>query len=257
MADGRWAEVGDGVFARRYAELDLTVGLVVGGTGCLVVDTRGDAEQGAELAAAVREVTALPWTVALTHAHFDHAFGTAAFVPCDVWAHEGCRAALTAKISPGIVLPGSLVSHTAELSLGDRRVVLTHLGPAHTDHDLVVRVPDAGVVFAGDLVEHAPGGSFTAESFGSDTTLGAWPSALDGLLALEPRVVVPGHGEPVGPGFVAELREPLARLVELCDGVESGELTREEAKDRSPFPADVTEAALLSRSSAHPSEPDD
>jgi len=57
---GRWVEVGDGVLARRYGELDLTVGLVVGDGACLVVDTRGDAVQGTELAAAVRSVTAAP-----------------------------------------------------------------------------------------------------------------------------------------------------------------------------------------------------
>lgn len=244
MSEGRWAEVGDGVLVRRYAELDLTVGLILGDAGCLVVDTRGDAEQGAELAAAVREVTALPWTVAITHAHFDHAFGTAAFAPCDVWAHKGCRAVLAAETSPGIVLPGRLVADRAELSLGGRRIVLAHFGPAHTSHDLVVHVPDAGVVFAGDLVEHAPGGSFTTESFGPDTTLASWPSALDGLLALEPRVVVPGHGEPVGPDFVAALREPLETLARLKAAVDAGELTREQAVARSPFPAEVTDRVV-------------
>jgi len=79
VSEGRWLELADGVYTRRYRELDLTVGLVVGDGGCLVIDTRGDAEQGAELAAAVREVTAAPWQVAITHAHFDHCFGTAAF----------------------------------------------------------------------------------------------------------------------------------------------------------------------------------
>ncbi|PXY27464.1 MBL fold metallo-hydrolase [Prauserella muralis] len=268
MGEGRWIEVGDGVLVRRYAELDLSVGLVVGARRCLVVDTRGGAAQGAELAAAVRTVTPLPWSVALTHAHFDHSFGTAAFLPCDVWAHPGCRAAL-ADDGPGdrrrwaqryraegkpaiaadlegteIVLPGRLVGGHAELALGGRTVVLAHAGPAHTGHDLLVHVPDAGVTFAGDLVEHAPGGSFTTESFGPDSSLATWPAALDDLLALGGRVIVPGHGEPVDAAFVAAQREPLARLAQLRERVEEGGLTREEALARSPFPADVTEAAL-------------
>ena len=94
--DGRWIEVGDGVLARRHTELDLTTGLVLGAEHALVVDTRGDARQGAELAEAVRAVTALPLTVVVTHAHFDHCFGTAAFLPCPVYAHPRCRAALVA-----------------------------------------------------------------------------------------------------------------------------------------------------------------
>lgn len=239
---GRWVSVGDGVFVRRYEEWDLSVGLVVGADHCLVVDTRGDEREGAELAAAVREVTAVPWTVVLTHAHFDHAHGIAAFQPCTVWAHAGCRDALVAEGRSA--LPDRLVAAGTELAIGGRRVVLTHPGPAHTDHDLVVHVPDAGVVFAGDLVEHAPSGSFTEESFGPDTTLAGWPAALDTVLALEPRVVVPGHGDPVDAGFVAACREQLTALAAVREQVARGELSVAAAVARSPFPGGVTRAAL-------------
>src|SRR5699024_5035052 len=78
---GQWIELGDGVFARRHDELDLTTGLVVGAERCLVIDTRGDCDQGAELAGAVRTVTTLPWTLVYTHAHVDHAWGGEAFLP--------------------------------------------------------------------------------------------------------------------------------------------------------------------------------
>ncbi|MBW0105583.1 MBL fold metallo-hydrolase, partial [Pseudonocardia sp. KRD291] len=94
--DGRWVEVADGVLARRHHELDLTTGLVLGTARALVIDTRGDARQGAELAGAVRAVTSLPLTVVLTHAHFDHCFGTAAFGTAPVYAQAGCAAAITA-----------------------------------------------------------------------------------------------------------------------------------------------------------------
>lgn len=265
---GRWSEVADGVLARRYAELDLTVGLVLGDGHCLVVDTRGDTTQGSELAAAVREVTSDPWTVVLTHAHFDHSFGTGAFLPCEVWAHEGCAATLRADgaadrerraaryraegradiadalIATELAMPSHLVTGTRELLVGARRVVLTHPGPAHTAHDLAIHVPDASVLFAGDLVEHVPGGSFSAESFGPDTTLAGWPAALDALLAFEPHVVVPGHGEPVDAAFVADRRGPLAQLVALADDYRAGTLTVDDAVARSPFPEDVTRAAL-------------
>ena len=68
-----------------------------GRAGRLVfLDTRGDTAQGAELATAVRAVTALPAVVALTHAHFDHCFGTAAFPGAPVYAQAGCAGALLA-----------------------------------------------------------------------------------------------------------------------------------------------------------------
>ncbi|MHA6784749.1 MBL fold metallo-hydrolase [Pseudonocardia saturnea] len=228
--DGRWIEVGDGVLARRHAELDLTTGLVLGGDRALVIDTRGDARQGAELAAAVRAVTALPLLVSITHAHFDHCFGTAAFLPCPVHAHPGCRAAIAATAGaqraewsahyrregdPATAdalagtdppLPDTLLPDPgapAVLDLGGRRVELRHPGRGHTDHDLVVRVDE--VLFAGDLVEQG-----APPSIGPDSVPGEWPATLDALLALAPRIVVPGHGDPVDAAFVAAQRDELA-----------------------------------------------
>jgi glyoxylase-like metal-dependent hydrolase (beta-lactamase superfamily II) len=264
---GHWIEVADGVHARRYEELDLTVGLVVGAERCLVVDTRGDLDQGAELAAAVRELTSLPWAVVFTHAHFDHTWGTERFLPCAVWAHEGCRAELTeyaegarekwmayyreegkAAIANAIarttfVVPDHLFTDRTELDLGGRTAVLLHPGRAHTDHDVVVHVPDAGIVFAGDIVENAAHG-FSAFSFGADSDLTAWPDTLDTILALEPRVVVPGHGEPVDADFVRYHRHGLHELIALKAAVGRGESTEAAAVAASRYPADVTSAAL-------------
>lgn len=225
---GRWVEVADGVFARRYRELDQTLGLVLGSSRCLVIDTGPDEALGAEFVTAIREITALPCTVALTHAHFDHHFGTAAFGPCPVWAHERCHAALQrdaerdrrqwarryreegtparaeALEAARVVLPDNLLTDRVELDLGDRRAVLLHPGPAHTDHDVAVHVPDAGVLFSGDLVEQG-----APPSVGPDSDPARWPRALDTLLGLRPRTVVPGHGEPVDAAFVATQREQL------------------------------------------------
>jgi glyoxylase-like metal-dependent hydrolase (beta-lactamase superfamily II) len=225
-----WLEVADGVYARRYAELDQTLGLVVGAQRCLVVDTGTDETHGAELAAAVREVTGLPWDVVLTHAHFDHFFGTAAFLPCRVWAHERCRSALVEGAeehradwvahygedlgkpelarrlaAARLVLPTDVFTDRVRLDLGGRVADLVHPGLGHTDHDVVVHVPDADVVFAGDLVEQG-----MPAKVGPDSVLAAWPSTLDAVLALDPRVIVPGHGEPVDPAFVRAQRDELS-----------------------------------------------
>jgi glyoxylase-like metal-dependent hydrolase (beta-lactamase superfamily II) len=259
---GRWIEVADGVLVRRYQELDLSVGLIVGGESCLVVDTGGDAGQGAELAAAVREVTPLPWQVVLTHSHFDHSFGTEAFAPCAVWAHRLCRADLMATgeqqraqwarhyrergevetadriaaVRP--VLPDRLVDDHAELDLGGRRVDLRHLGPAHTDHDLVVHVPEVGVVFAGDLVEEGAPPQF------DDAFPQSWPTALERILALDAPIVLPGHGDPVDRDFVRDQHAELVLIAELCREVAAGTLSAEQAVVRSPYPEEFTLAAL-------------
>jgi glyoxylase-like metal-dependent hydrolase (beta-lactamase superfamily II) len=257
----RWVELADGVLARRYRELDLTVGLVVGDGACLVVDTRGDAVQGAELAAAVREVTAAPWQLAITHAHFDHCFGTAAFLPAPVWAHHRCaqrlgatgelqraqwqryyaqqgQPATAAAIGAApLVAPDHPVDSAAELDIGGRRVVLLHPGPGHTDHDLAAWLPADGVLFAGDLVEQGAAPDF------EDAVPLAWPDALDALLRLGPATVVPGHGDPVDVAFVRAQRDELSAVAQLCRRLLDGE-PASNLLAASPYPADTTRAAL-------------
>ncbi|UVS77607.1 MBL fold metallo-hydrolase [Actinokineospora sp. UTMC 2448] len=223
----RWIEIADGVHARRHTELDQTLGLVVGHSRALVIDTGTDETHGAEFAAAIRELTDLPWTVVITHAHFDHFLGTAAFGDVPVYAHPRCGPAMTAVDHRGawarryreqgkpelaerverarIVLPTHEVDDRVDLDLGGRRVTLLHPGLAHTDHDVAVHVPDAHVVFAGDMVEEG-----APPSIGDDAHPARWPGALDVLLALRPTTVVPGHGEPVDPGFVAAQRDAIS-----------------------------------------------
>jgi glyoxylase-like metal-dependent hydrolase (beta-lactamase superfamily II) len=217
-------EVAAGVFAIRHEELDLTTGLVVGEGACLVIDTAGDHVQGTALSRTIREITPHPWRVVYSHAHFDHYYGTSAFMPCEVWAHKDFRfdadeqAKWVAKYrqdgkpeiskaiqDTGLVAPTNTFDTRTELTIGGRTVVLHHFGPAHSFSDTVAHVPDAGVVFAGDLVEHP---EFIAESFG-DGDVTQWPMALEALLALDPRVVVPGHGSPVDKDFAAAQREIL------------------------------------------------
>jgi glyoxylase-like metal-dependent hydrolase (beta-lactamase superfamily II) len=258
----RWVELADGVLVRRYAELDLSVGLVLGAGQCLVVDSRGDLVQGAELAAAVREVTPSPWTVAITHSHWDHCFGTASLLPSTVWAHRNCRSDLVAHgrtqrdevaamytalgrsadaehiaaVDP--VLPDRLVDERAELDVGGRRVVLACFGRGHTAGDIVAHVPDAGVVFAGDLVEQGAPPAF------EDSYPQEWPTTVESILGLAPTVVVPGHGDPVDVGFVAGQQAELALVARLSADVLAGRHTRADAARRSPYPAAVLDAAI-------------
>jgi glyoxylase-like metal-dependent hydrolase (beta-lactamase superfamily II) len=74
-----WSEAADRVFVRRHEHMDVNAALVVGDQQCLIVDMRRPGADGEELAAAVREMTPAPWSVAVTHAHFDHCFGASLF----------------------------------------------------------------------------------------------------------------------------------------------------------------------------------
>jgi glyoxylase-like metal-dependent hydrolase (beta-lactamase superfamily II) len=247
--DGTWNEVADRVFVRRHRHMDVNVGLVVGDGQCLVVDTRCSDAEGQELAAAVREVTPAPWSVAVTHAHFDHCFGMSALVPARMWAQERCATAIEgggattrARIAalydedgqPGaarqirdtaLVIPDGLVGEEQVLSVGGRRVELRHFGRGHTDHDLVVVVPDADVVMVGDLVEDDSPPQFR-DAFPLE-----WVTTLDALLGrTSATVVVPGHGGVVSRGRVAAQRDELAELVQVSrEGLQEGLDTRDVA----------------------------
>jgi glyoxylase-like metal-dependent hydrolase (beta-lactamase superfamily II) len=220
-------ELGEGVFAYRYAELDQTLGVVIGAERCLVIDTGTDEVHGAAHAAAIRELTPLPWTVVITHAHWDHHYGNMAFQPCSVLAHPLCGKKMTAAtedhewvrryrtegktelaerlLAARIVAPTEVLPNRIELDLGARKVMLLHPGRGHTDHDVVVHVPDAGVLFAGDLIEEG-----APPLAGSDADLAEWPSALDFLLATGATTFVPGHGKPVDADFVRAQRDELS-----------------------------------------------
>lgn len=258
-----WIEIGDRVFARRHEELDQTLGLIVGDERCLVVDSGTDEVHGAAWVAAIREVTPLPRTLLVTHAHWDHFFGTAAFIPCPVWAHPRCRDEIVANAEEHrargvrhlrgsgkpelaerigrarVVPPTELLTAPVSLNLGGITATLLHPGRGHTSGDVVVHVAEAGVVFAGDLVEQGAPPAIGPDAYPLD-----WPSTVDTLLALSPDKVVPGHGNPVDPAFVAAQRDELAVIADLLRAVQSGELSVAEALPRSPYPADYTRPAL-------------
>lgn len=234
-----FVEIGDRVLVARYRAWDVNVGLVLGRRGALVIDTRGGVRQAAEIAADLERLHRglRAAYVVNTHVHFDHALGNSGFPQARVLAHEQVHDRLAAATEavraelgadPGdcpewgytaadaldvletpLRGPDVAVGSWACLDLGERVVELRHEGRGHTDSDLAIAVPDAGVCFLGDLVEESG-----PPSVGPDSHLAEWPGTLDRLLAHLPvdAVVVPGHGTPVDREFVVAQRDALAAL---------------------------------------------
>jgi glyoxylase-like metal-dependent hydrolase (beta-lactamase superfamily II) len=85
------------------------------------------------------------------------------------------------------------------LWLGKRRVELRQIGRGHTAGDTIAWVPDAGVMFSGDLVE------YRSACYCGDAHFADWPKTLDRLMAYQPRALVPGRGDAlVGTEMVAK-----------------------------------------------------
>lgn len=252
-----WREVADHVFVRRFVDFNVTVGLVVGDQGALVVDTRGSERQGRELAAEIRWITQCRLIVANTHHHYDHTFGNFAFLPSELWGHEQCAARLradgrTTQFALAAAMPEVAHEYTetritppsktfrdgVTLELGGRKVELTHFGRGHTDNDIVAVVPDVHVVFAGDLIEQGGPPSFE-DSYPMD-----WPGTLGRLLDVANGPVVPGHGEVVGRAFVEGQLADLSALAQLARRVRFDGGSAIDALPLSPFPATAARVAL-------------
>jgi cyclase len=88
-----------------------------------------------------------------------------------------------------------------EIMVGSKRLVLTHLGTAHTRGDVLVHVPDDRILYTGDLL-FAGGHPVIWEG-----PIGNWIKACDYILALDVDIVVPGHGPISEKPAVRELKE--------------------------------------------------
>ncbi len=252
-----WREVGDRVWIRRYESLDQTIGVIGGEVGLAVIDTRANHRLADELRDDLRQLPGELVAVVNTHGHWDHAFGNARFAPLPIWGHVRCADFIAATGEPArarlleaypadadafrdVVLtpPTEEFESSATLELGDRQVDLRYLGLGHTDHDVVVLVPDASVLFAGDLLENAP-----APGFGDSFPI-AWAETGRALLQLVDGAVVPGHGDPFDRSFAERQVGELGVLAEVARDAAGGVIGLDEAIRRSPFPADVTADAL-------------
>lgn len=251
-------EIGDRVFRRRYESLDLNIGVVVGEDEVLVIDTRASHRQADELRAELAALTALPVRhLVNTHWHWDHVWGNARFPEGTITGHANCLPALIergeearrdvlawmpdehhpAVLEVEIVPPSETLTAMRDIVVGGRTVELRHHGRGHTDADLVIHVPDAGVTFMGDLIEEG-----APPSFGDSYPL-EWPITLDVILPTLQSVVVPGHGDVVDRAFVESQRDELAvvadRIREIAAGVD-----RAAALDQMPYPEEVAGVAM-------------
>lgn len=258
-------EVADGVFVFRQPVLDVNATLITGGGAALLVDTLSTARQAAELRAACQVVTSAELAVVNTHHHFDHCFGNATVAGPQgrVWAHEEAGRLLhrhaermrrsylarwretdpqlAADLAQVRVLaPTDLVGPQLTVDVGGRPVVLRHLGHGHTAGDLVVQVPDADVLIAGDLVEHGAPPDF------EDAYPLQWPETVTAMLRLATptTVIVPGHGAVTDVAFVHGQHEQLAALSWAIREGHADGAPAEAVAARAPFPPSTALTAV-------------
>jgi glyoxylase-like metal-dependent hydrolase (beta-lactamase superfamily II) len=268
-----FTEVAHDVWVSRNEWFDVNVSLVRGSSGLLVVDTHASAVAAREVIEDVRALGAGEVVAVVnTHEHFDHTFGNGAFraaygaVP--VHAHEVAAEQTVpageriktlyddpdnrddphrAEVQETEIVPADRTfSSAVALELGDRLVELVHPGRGHTAGDLVVRVPDADVLLAGDLVEESvwprsgEGEPLdpVVPGFGGDCYPMDWPLSLDIVLGLVSTgtVVVPGHGAPVDRDFVERQRNEIGIVAETIRDLATRGVPLDEALAAADWP---------------------
>ena len=255
-----WSEVGNRVFVRRYAFFDQNIAAILGDDGVLVVDTRMTHHQAEEIRTDLRLLSPLPVrAVVNTHGHHDHAFGNHVFRPAPVWGHVRCATMITrtgeqqraevaaampeyaADLATVVLDPPDRTFETDAIvpfDAGGRLVELRYLGRGHTDNDIVVLIPDADVLLAGDLLEN------DATPYFGDGYPMDWPATVERLVDLATGLVVPGHGSVGDRGFVVRQMTEFRTIAELATMVHQGTIDLDAAVLRTPYPADAAREPL-------------
>lgn len=177
--------------------------------GVVVIDALGSPVLAEELLAAIARLTPLPVRhVIVTHFHADHVYGLQVFRErgAQIVAHAAGQAYLHSEtaalrlaasrtdLAPWVnertrLVPADRWLHGPEtLQLGGIDFRLQPMGPAHTPEDVAVFLPQSGVLFSGDIVFR------NRVPFVGQADSARWIAALQELLALNPRLIVPGHG---------------------------------------------------------------
>jgi glyoxylase-like metal-dependent hydrolase (beta-lactamase superfamily II) len=204
-----FTEVGPDLFAYT-AEGDPNTGVIVGDDACAVFDAQATPGMAKQVIEKVRSVTDKPIAyVILSHYHAVRVLGASAYRAQGVIASEETRRLVAergqhdwdseygrfprlfrdAESIPGLTWPTIAFKGEMTLLLGKREVKLMQLGAGHTSGDIVAWVPDAGVMFSGDLIE------YHSACYCGDAHLRAWPHTLNAIRAFNPKSVAPGRGD--------------------------------------------------------------
>ena len=204
-----FTEVGRDLWAFT-AEGDPNTGVIIGDESVVIVDAQATPRLAGKVVEKVRSVTDKPIShVVLTHYHAVRVLGASAYGAREIVMSDTARAMVAERGQedwdsefgrfprlfqghesiPGLTWPTLTFSESATLYLGKRRVDLRFLGRAHTAGDIVAFVPDANVMFTGDIVE------YHSACYCGDAHFADWPATLAAIDAYDLDAIAPGRGD--------------------------------------------------------------
>jgi glyoxylase-like metal-dependent hydrolase (beta-lactamase superfamily II) len=204
-----FSEIGADLYAFT-AEGDPNSAVIVGDDGCIVFDAQATPAMANKVIERVRTVTDKPIKyVVLSHYHAVRVLGASAYHAQGIVASQETwrlieergqqdwdseygrfpRLFQDAESIPGLTWPTLTFDGEMSIFLGKREVRLMQLGAGHTSGDIVAWVPDAQVMFTGDLVE------YHSACYCGDAYLREWPATLNEIRDFNPKAIAPGRGD--------------------------------------------------------------
>jgi glyoxylase-like metal-dependent hydrolase (beta-lactamase superfamily II) len=183
--------------------------VIVGDDGCIVFDAQATPAMANKVIERVRTVTDQPIKyVVLSHYHAVRVLGASAYHAQGIVASQETHRLIEergqqdwdsefgrfprlfqdADSIPGLTWPTLTFEGEMSIYLGKREVRLMQLGAGHTSGDIVAWVPDAEVMFSGDLIE------YHSACYCGDAYLREWPSTLNEIRDFNPQAIAPGRG---------------------------------------------------------------
>lgn len=202
-----------GVPGKQNEGFTANAGFVITDEGVVVFDALGTPSLGAAMIDKIRELTELPIThVVISHYHADHVYGLQAFTElteAKVIAQQASHVYINSPdagqrleqrkqaLSPWVdnnsrvVAPDVTFDDEIKLESGDYRFNIVHAGPAHAPDDSLMMVEPAGVLFSGDIIQN----DRVPYLASSEVDTGNWMKAIEKVRELNPRILIPGHGQ--------------------------------------------------------------
>ncbi|CAM8619272.1 GloB Zn-dependent hydrolases, including glyoxylases [Paracoccaceae bacterium] len=224
-----FTEVGPGLYAFT-AEGDPNTGVIIGDESVMVVEAQATPRLARKVIECIRGVTDKPIShLVLTHYHAVRVLGASAYGAREVIMSEAARGMVEERGAedwasefgrfprlfqgheeiPGLTWPTTTFSEAMTVYLGKRKVEIMHLGRAHTAGDAVVWVPDAEVMFTGDIVE------YHSACYCGDGYFNDWADTLNNIAGFDPVAIAPGRGDAlIGREMVAKALDATADFVE-------------------------------------------
>ena len=243
-----FTKIQEGIFVRAVKSVDANATIILTSEGVVLIDSGHTPRDSIALSQAVKKLTPLPVRYLInTEPHTDHTTGHWVFSPpALIIAHAGASAVMREGLNPERVkrivaenaqlpeiknfrpvLPHIEFRNWMKLEVGERTFEMRYLKSVHSEADSAVWMPKERIVFAAASV-----GVKRFSNLRPSVTIADILQGIKMMKALNPEIVVPGHGAPGTVKILDDMERYYTLLVERVGAmVNAGKSLDEIKKD--------------------------